>query len=231
MNWFTRALARLLDPLTVRSVGTLTLGGIRSFWDRWRDPALQDMWRPPDGLEVMNTVDPAEWVREGLWAYDREKGVLAGEIIPEGFDSYARVFHPAELQRPDQSWEKVRWSDVAGWNGKVVHPQMQFHRIANLAEPPRYPKPEWGRSPFMGRPFRGRMPVSGQCAQGVYIHARTLLFLHLGRVWVPGGVGLAMGSQAESPRLWQGILSPEWPLGRRIILLFGVGPVAEHLVA
>ena len=149
-NWFTRTLARILDPLAVRSVGTLTLGGRSSLWDRWRDPALRKMWRPPDGLAVMNTVRPAEWVKEVLWGYDREKGVLAGEIVPEGFDAYARVFHPAERQWPDRSWEKVRWSDVAEWNGKTVHPQMQFHRIANLAEPPRYPDPEWGQAPFMG---------------------------------------------------------------------------------
>ena len=150
MNWFKRSLARVLDPLTVRSIGTLTLGGRSSFWHRWRDPALQEMWRPPDGLEVMNTVRPAEWVKERLWTHNREKGVLAGEIVPEGFDSYVRVFHPAERQLPDLSWEKVSWFDVAEWNGKVVHPQMQFHRMANATEPPRYRSPEWGQAPSMG---------------------------------------------------------------------------------
>ncbi len=38
---------------------------------------------------------------------------------------------------------------MASWNGKVVHPQMQFHRIANL-DPGLHERPSWGRRPFFG---------------------------------------------------------------------------------
>ena len=44
---------------------------------------------------------------------------------------------------------KVSWATVASWNGKVVHPQAAFHRIANL-DPMMYEKPSWGRAPFVG---------------------------------------------------------------------------------
>ena len=43
----------------------------------------------------------------------------------------------------------VRWSTVAGWNGRTVHPQMQFGRIANLSDP-HHRKPTWGSRPVEG---------------------------------------------------------------------------------
>ena len=45
---------------------------------------------------------------------------------------------------------------MASWNGKVVHPQMQFCRIANL-DVHLDEKPSWGR-----RPFYGMLP-EGEC--------------------------------------------------------------------
>ena len=72
--------------------------------------------------------------------------------MPEGFGAYARVFHPAEL-RTDRGhepvqWSPVRWSTVASWTGRTVHPQMQFGRIADLSEP--YQDPPWGSHPRYG---------------------------------------------------------------------------------
>ncbi len=46
--------------------------------------------------------------------------------------------------------EPVRWSTVAGWNGKTVHPLMQFEFIANLGSDPNYPDPPWGHHPKVG---------------------------------------------------------------------------------
>ena len=71
-------------------------------------------------------------------------------MIPSGFEAYVRVLHPAEqYSAADRSRRKVSWSTVASWNGKVVHPQAAFYRIANL-DPMMYEKPSWGRAPFMG---------------------------------------------------------------------------------
>ena len=44
----------------------------------------------------------------------------------------------------------VRWSTVAGWNGRTVHPQMQFWRIAKLSEP-HGRTPSWGSIPGDGQ--------------------------------------------------------------------------------
>ncbi len=59
-----------------------------------------------------------------------------GLILPEGFAAYARVFHPADL---DEEHRPVRWSTVASWTGRTVHPLMQFGRIANLPNPYTHP--------------------------------------------------------------------------------------------
>ena len=97
----------------------------------------------------MNAPYPANWIKERLGDWASEKGRFVGSLVPEGFEAYARVFHPAKLWKADRSWEQVRWSTVASWNGKVVHPQMQFCRIANL-DVHLDEKPSWGRIPFYG---------------------------------------------------------------------------------
>ena len=35
----------------------------------------------------------------------------------------------------EEGGERVRWSTIASWNGRVVHPEMQFDRIAHLSDP------------------------------------------------------------------------------------------------
>jgi hypothetical protein len=75
-----------------------------------------DVVIPSEDLHV------ADWIRERLhgWAVD------VGSVIPEGFAAYARIFHPAWRAHMVE-W---RWSDVAAANGRIVHPEMQFHSIA-----------------------------------------------------------------------------------------------------
>ena len=102
-----------------------------------------------DTVELMNAPYPANWIKERLGDWASEKGMFVGSVVPEGFEAYARVFHPAELWKADRSWEQVRWSTVASWTGKVVHPQMQFWRIANL-DVHLHEEPSWGRIPFYG---------------------------------------------------------------------------------
>jgi hypothetical protein len=45
-------------------------------------------------------------------------------VVPDGFEAYARVFHPVEVDGPQ------RWGDLARANGRIVHPEMQFHLIS-----------------------------------------------------------------------------------------------------
>ena len=99
----------------------------------------------PDGLEFSEDVSEARWVEESFSAF----GTLRSLLL-EGFAAYARIFHPAYLNRDEE--RPVRWSTVAEWTGRTVHPLMQFERIAGLSEDPHnmYKNPPWGSLPKHG---------------------------------------------------------------------------------
>ena len=99
----------------------------------------------PDGVEFSEDVSEARWVEERLSAF----GTLRS-LLPEGFAAYARILHPAYLNRDEE--RPVRWSTVAEWTGRTVHPLMQFERIAGLSEDPHdmYKDPPWGSLPKDG---------------------------------------------------------------------------------
>ena len=72
----------------------------------------------PDGVEFSEDVSEARWVEESLSNF----GTLRA-LMPNGFAAYARIFHPAYLTRDEE--RPVRWSTVASWTGRTVHPLMQ----------------------------------------------------------------------------------------------------------
>ena len=98
----------------------------------------------PDGLEWSEDVSHGRWIEESLSNF----GTLRS-LLPGGFSDYARIFHPAYLGEEEQP---VRWSTVASWTGRTVHPLMQFERIAGLSEDPgaMYKDPPWGYLPKRG---------------------------------------------------------------------------------
>ena len=81
----------------------------------------------PDGVEFSEDVSEARWVEESLSNF----GTLRA-LMPNGFAAYARIFHPAYLNKDEE--RPVRWSTVASWTGRTVHPLMQFERIAGQVE-------------------------------------------------------------------------------------------------
>ncbi|MGH9198135.1 MAG: hypothetical protein ACRD1T_20680, partial [Acidimicrobiia bacterium] len=66
-------------------------------------------------------------------------------LIPRGFASYVRLFHPAR----SPSGKPVRWAEVAAWNGRQVHPLMAFERVSNPREGKRN-NPPWSEDPAHG---------------------------------------------------------------------------------
>ena len=66
-------------------------------------------------------MSPAAWLVERLHPFAQD----VGSVIPEGYEAYARVFHPA--MGPDG--KRRRWRDIAAANGRIVHPEMQLHMI------------------------------------------------------------------------------------------------------
>ncbi len=70
----------------------------------------------------------AGWVQAAL----RDFAVSVVSLVPEGFASYVRVFHPLPAGE--------RWADIARRGGAVVHPRMQFERIAPACPPGEEPR-------------------------------------------------------------------------------------------
>jgi hypothetical protein len=92
------------------------------------------------GLHYVSDIGPAAWIRDRLHPFAQD----VGSVIPEGFDDYARVFHPAYR---DGQW--VRWHEIAQANGRTVHPEMQFGNISGSWHSRQDPH-LWNRSPRPG---------------------------------------------------------------------------------
>jgi hypothetical protein len=76
-------------------------------------------------LTPSDEIEAADWIGPRLHPFAQD----VGSVVPSGFEAYARIFHPAGRLAGAHQVE-MRWSDVAAWTGRVVHPEMQFHSIA-----------------------------------------------------------------------------------------------------
>lgn len=115
---------------------------------------MERQWDP--GRPLLD-VSPGRWLQERLWTWgssSNRKGLAVGCLVPEGFEGYARVLHPAWRQT-EAGFQPVRWSEIASRTGRSVHPLMQFHRIANLPAFPGWRFPDWGMVPS-----EGKLPVA-----------------------------------------------------------------------
>jgi hypothetical protein len=72
-------------------------------------------------LVPASDTTPADWVIAGLRGFAES----VESIVPAGFASYVRVFHPA-YRRGGDSFRPVRWTEVAAANQKRAHVGMQF---------------------------------------------------------------------------------------------------------
>jgi hypothetical protein len=107
---------------------------------------MEPRWDPGEPLA---DVSPGRWLQERLWTWgpgSERHGVAVGCLVPQGFEAYARVLHPAQRQT-ERGLESVRWSTVASSTGTTAHPLMQFHRVAKLAL---HQFPTWGMLPSEG---------------------------------------------------------------------------------
>ena len=129
-----------------RALGTNRGGMPRMYTPSTRGGiAIRQTKLAPDGVEFSEDVSEARWVEESFSAF----GTLRS-LLPDGFAAYARIFHPAYLNKDEE--RPIRWSTVASWTGRTVHPLMQFERIAGLSEDPHdmYKDPPWGSLPKHG---------------------------------------------------------------------------------
>jgi hypothetical protein len=110
-------------------------------------------------MGAMRVVEtPAEVAAAGGWVLERTHGwAVVHSLVPERFDAYARVFHPAARECEERdlplpfsqtsrtgrlvragahgvAWCEVSWSEVARANGKVAHPAMEWTAITGSYE-------------------------------------------------------------------------------------------------
>jgi len=101
----------------------------------------------PTGVEWMTDLSGAAWIEDGLAEWKVSESFPVGTVVPEGFEAYARVFHPV---RPN-SVHPLRWSAFADERGKVAHPAMEFESLIETVDWQRPPwdelAPEWGCTP------------------------------------------------------------------------------------
>ncbi len=153
------------------------------------------------------------------------QGLAVGSLVPEGFEAYARVLHPATSET-ERGFESVRWSVIASWTGRTVHPLMQFHRIADLPAFPGHRAPKWGFVPSEGERLvailRAHTATPDRCYLGLWegygtpeLNALAKLprlvlrhrayFLFLGPI--DGVTSMSIGGFQHPPNLW-------WPEDR-----------------
>jgi len=100
------------------------------------------------GIRWLADVSPASWIESRL----RSPFEGVGSVIPTGYGAYGRLFHPVEDRDRGR-----RWADVARDNGRIVHPEMQFHMINRPVRTPppsgyeRGDGPDWGSLPLEER--------------------------------------------------------------------------------
>ncbi|MDM7989182.1 hypothetical protein [Arthrobacter sp. zg-Y877] len=111
--------------------------------------------------------------QSGLWIAGRlaQAGTVSG-TVPEGFEAYARIFHPIHAQL--MGWQQdgpatvdsrtMRWQELAEVRGAVPHPLMQWASILAGYRNPVSNEPGWQYED----PLVGSMP-SGTLAEVVRI--------------------------------------------------------------
>ena len=89
-------------------------------------------------LRWLRDVSSASWIVERLHGFAED----TGSVVPEGFERYARLFHPVDVQ----DGTRERWAQIAARNGRLVHPEMQLHMISRPIGVP----PLEGDDPYLG---------------------------------------------------------------------------------
>jgi hypothetical protein len=76
-----------------------------------------------------NAVADADWLEARLAV---PMGSTVTSIVPEGFEAYLRILHPAEVPGCGDAGEprRVRWSEVASWTGMSLGNDARFHSVA-----------------------------------------------------------------------------------------------------
>jgi hypothetical protein len=87
------------------------------------------MSQEPVRLVAAEKSQAGAWIEKAVWDWTTTREVTVGAIVPEGFDAYARVFHP--IRDPDTGQE-LRWAAVATRSGHQLQPDSAFGEITDI---------------------------------------------------------------------------------------------------
>jgi len=83
----------------------------------------------PSVFRLERDTSPADWFVAGLKPWDGDR-VRIRSFVPDTFDAYARVLHPAH--RVEGNLGTVRWSDLAARNGVTIGPSTGFREVSGV---------------------------------------------------------------------------------------------------
>jgi len=81
-------------------------------------------------IKAAGDISQSRWLVDGL-----EDSCNVASIVPQGFECYARVLHPAwryALEDCHVTKVPVAWADVASRRGRVAHGLMQWPQVSGL---------------------------------------------------------------------------------------------------
>jgi len=97
-------------------------------------------------LQLHEDLAPSEWVTHRIHDFASD----VGSVIPEGFERYVRLLHPA-FRHEGGDDVPVSWSEIAASNDRIVHPEMQWPHISGVWEHSGVTAPGlWDREPDVG---------------------------------------------------------------------------------
>lgn len=92
-------------------------------------------------MQLSTDIAQSDWLAQRLHDFDH----TVAAVVPDGFPAYVRILHPA-FGKSDAA---VSWAFVAAASGRLMHPLVQFHSIAQPAK-----SAEPGLKAWDGRPPR-----------------------------------------------------------------------------
>jgi hypothetical protein len=104
---------------------------------------IADMFVLPETVQPEMDASVAAWVTESLAS---QPWPTVRGSVPDRFEAYARILHPAYPRTGDLTTTPVRWAEVAAQTGRTVHRLAQFERLAAGPDDPNA-QPSWGHEP------------------------------------------------------------------------------------
>lgn len=107
-------------------------------------------------LTLEEDLSPGYWLNASLRPWGSGIAPVVTSGVPDGYEAYGRLFHPAYRYQPDNTRKPVRWAEVASANGRVTHPAMEWASMTGSLE---YLQNANQPGIWDQRPERGSLPL------------------------------------------------------------------------